>query len=145
MREQNMKTFLWIGISGLIAVFILIPEFIIAKLIFPDNLKSYQNCITIMLIVTDLIYAIIATIKLIQYYKFEREYHKNKVSTTSNELTSDFDTVVLKDPQGIPVEVFECQARIDEDGKIICKVHCDFISKFDNYEDFLQHFHFAEK
>ena len=145
MREQNIKTFMWIGISGVIAVFLLIPEFVIAQLIFPNNPESYQTCTTIMLIVTAPIYAPIATIKIVQYHKFEREYRKNRITTATNALTSEFNTVILNDPPSISVDMFECQAKVDDNGKIICKIHCDFISKFDNYNDFLQHFHFAEK
>ena len=55
-------------------------------------------------------------------------------------LSSEFKNVQLKNSGTIIKEAFECQAKVNNDGKIICKVQLDIEDEFGNYEEFAKFF-----
>ena len=61
------------------------------------------------------------------------------------ELTSEFKPVMLIYSGDVPKERFECQAKVDENGEIICKIYVNYEVKLDNYEEFLKYFHLSEE
>jgi len=40
--------------------------------------------------------------------------------------------------------MFECKAKVDEDGKIVCEVFLNMKTTFESYEEFLRYFHLDE-
>ena len=64
---------------------------------------------------------------------------------SKEKLSPEFTTVLLNSSDDISKEKFKCQAKVDNDGKIICKINVDFTTKIDSYEEFLRYFHFDEE
>ena len=83
--------------------------------------------------------------KIVKCHKRFKEVRKKTLEKTKEKLGSEFTTVLLNSSGNISKEKFECQAKVDNDGKIICKIHVDFETKIDSYEEFLKYFHFSEE
>ena len=80
-----------------------------------------------------------------EFKKLERalKKYKRKILEESKEkLSSEFKTVFLNNSSNISKEIFKCQAKVDDDGKIICKICVDYETKLNSYEEFLRYFHF---
>lgn len=144
MQDQDKKIFRWILGGGLLALLIVIPEMLIAKSISNNNPEVYKCYATTMILITIFIYLIISIIKIIKYLKFAKNYKQEKLEKTSKELTKEFKPVLLNYSDPISKELFECQAKVDNDGKIVCKIQLDYEVKIENYEEFLRFFHTQE-
>ena len=144
MQDQNKKIFRWILGGGLLAVFLVIPEMLIAKSISNNNPEVWKPYATTMILITMFIYLIISVIKLVKYQKFAKSYKQEKLEKTSKELTKEFKPVLLNYSEPISKDLFVCQAKVDDDGKIVCKIQLDYEVKIENYEEFLRFFHTQE-
>lgn len=98
-----------------------------------------------MFFLTICAYIAISTTKLVRYQKWSKQYNQEIFEKTKKKLNSKFVTVLLNNPNDICEENFDCQAKVDNDGKIVCKVCVDFETIFDNCEEFLKYFHFSEE
>ncbi len=144
MQDQNKKIVRWILGGGLLAVFLIIPEILIAKSISNDNPEVFKLYCATMMWITLFIYLIISVIKLVKYQKYAKNYKQEKLEKTSKELTKEFKQVLLNYSEPIPKDLFNCQAKVDDDGKIVCKIQLDYEVKIESYEKFLRHFHFNQ-
>jgi len=144
MQDQNKKIIRWILGGGLLAVFLVIPEMLIAKSISNNNPEVWKPYATTMILITMFIYLIISVIKLVKYHKFAKSYKQEKLEKTSKELTKEFKPVLLNYSEPISKDLFVCQAKVDDDGKIVCKIQLDYEVKIENYEEFLRFFHTQE-
>ena len=144
MQDQNKKIIRWILGGGLLAVFLVIPEMLIAKSISNNNPEVWKPYATTMILITMFIYLIISVIKLVKYQKFAKSYEQEKLEKTSKELTKEFKPVLLNYSEPISKDLFICQAKVDDDGKIVCKIQLDYEMKIENYEKFLRFFHTQE-
>lgn len=88
---------------------------------------------------------LLTVIKLVKYQRYVKNYKQEKIRKVSRELTTEFKQVLLNDSESIPTELFKCQAKIDDDGKIVCKIKLEYEMKIENYKDFSRFFHFAQK
>lgn len=145
MKNQLSNLFNRLLGGGILCIFLLLPEIWIAKLITQNDFENFQICITIMLFLTIIVYVIISIVKIVQYQKWFKEYKRETLEEVKEALSSEFKTVLLNSSGNISKEMFECQAKVDNDGKIICKIHVDFETKMDSYEEFLRYFHFNEE
>ena len=71
----------------------------------------------------------------------EKAYKKSL--TDIQALPNEFTTVTLKDielPFFLSRENFHCTAKLDEDGKVICKIELDSTFTTEDYESFLANF-----
>lgn len=144
MQDQNKKIFRWILGGGLLAIFLVIPEMLIAKSISNNNPEVWKPYATTIILITMFIYMIISVIKLVKYQKYAKNYKQEKVEKTKGELTTEFKQVLLNYSEPISKDLFECQAKVDDDGKIVCKIQLDYEVKIENYEEFLRFFHTQE-
>ncbi len=69
---------------------------------------------------------------------------EEKVEQARQELSTEIKQVFLNYSEFISKDLFECQAKVDNNGKIICKVQLDYEVKLENYEEFLSFFHFDQ-
>ena len=146
MREKQLNNSLkWILGGTILCIFLLGLELLIATLITQNDRESFISCYIIIITFTMSVYVIIVIVKLVQYQKCFKEYNQEKLEEAKEELSSEFKTVLLNNSINISEESFECQAKVDNDGKIICKIHFDFETKMDSYEEFLRYFHFNEE
>ncbi len=144
MEDQNKKIFRWILGGGLSALFLIILETLIATPIFKNNTELWRPHVVGMILITMFIYLIISVIKLVKYQKFAKNFKQEKLEKTSKELTKEFKPVVLNYSKPISKDLFECQAKVGDDGKIVCKIQLDYEVKIENYEEFLSFFHIQE-
>ena len=90
--------------------------------------------ISIIFLIVILLLAIYSWVKIKQDIKSRKKaLHKAK-----RELNPEYQPVLLKDARIIPVEMAKCQAKLDSDGKIVCKIHfdSDIEITLDSYEGF---------
>lgn len=144
MEDQNKKISRWILGGGLSAIFLIVLETIIATLIFKNNTELWRSHVVGMILITMFIYLIISVIKLVKYQKFAKNFKQEKLEKTSKELTKEFKPVVLNYSEPISKDLFECQAKVGDDGRIVCKIQLDYEVKIENYEKFLSFFHIQE-
>lgn len=144
MENQNKKIFRWIIWGGLVCLLLAIPEMLIAKSISNNNPEVWTQYATTMLLITLFIYLIIFIINIVKYNKYVKNYKQERLEKASTELTTDFKQVLLNYSEPIPKDLFICQAKIDQDGKIVCKIKLDYEVKLENYEKFLRFFHFDQ-
>ena len=142
-RYTNLVYKYLIG-GGTLGVALVIPETLLAKLLTKNNPEIYETCAFMMVFVTMSIYLVVSIVKSVQYFKWINQHEQEKLEETKKILNSQFKTVLLNSSIDIPKERFECQAKIGNDGKIICKIHLDFETNLDTYEQFQKQFHFAE-
>ena len=145
MQNQDKKIFRWILGGGLLAVFLVIPEMLIAKSISNNNPEVYKSYATTMILITSFIYLIISVIKIVKYQKYAKNYKQEKVEKVRKELSTEFKQVLLNYSEPIPKDLFQCKAKIGEDGKIVCKIQLDYEVKLEDYEKFLRFFHFDQE
>lgn len=81
----------------------------------------------------------VTTIYIIFSIRLKKDMEK-ELKETDQILTSKFSPVYLKSSGKISEKVFICQAKVCENGRIICKITTDFEVSFDNNEAFLQYF-----
>ena len=144
MEDQNKKISRWIIGGGLSALFLIILETLIATPIFKNNTELWRSHVVGMILITMFIYLIISVIKLVKYQKFAKNFKQEKLEKTSKELTKEFKPVVLNYSEPISKDLFECQAKVGDDGRIVCKIQLDYEVKIENYEKFLSFFHIQE-
>lgn len=144
MQDQNKKIFRWIFGGSLLVAFLAISEILIAKSIFNDNPEVWKPYAVTMILITMFIYLIISVIKLVKYQKFAKSYEQEKLEKTSKELTKEFKPVLLNYSEPISKDLFVCQAKVDDDGKIVCKIELDYVVEIESYEKFLSYFHFNQ-
>lgn len=144
MQNQNRKTFRWILAGGLLTVILVIPEALIAKLISNNNPEVLNMYFMTMVFITMFIYLIISTIYVVKYIKCVQKHEQEELKRTRKELTKQFKPVLLNYSEPISKNLFECQAKVDDDGKIVCKIQLDYEVKIENYEEFLRFFHFKQ-
>ena len=71
----------------------------------------------------------------------EKAYQKSLIDIQA--LPNEFTTVTLKDiklPFFLSREEFHCTAKLDEDGKVICKIELGYTFSTEDYESFLANF-----
>ena len=144
MKNRYSNLMRWLYGGGAILVILTLPIYLIAKAIGQNNSEKTIYYAFFMIIPIILIYVTIIIVKSVQYFKFEKQEKKETLEEARIWLTSKFKKVRLNNSKPIDEELFECQARIDTDGKIICKIHLDFETKFDSYEKFLHFFSLDE-
>lgn len=140
MKNRFYNLVMWYLIGGLIVCLLLIPEILIAKKI-TSNDTDFFKAFLIMSLVTLFIYLVIVGVKFILYRKYYNAEQGRRLQDVKNELTSEFKPVILECSEDVPKEKFECQAKVDENGKIICKIYVDYQTQLDSYEEFLKYFH----
>lgn len=144
MQDQNKKIIRWALGGGILCVFLLIPEALIVDLISNNNSEVNKFYSTIMFLITIFIYLIISVIKVVKYQRYVNNYKYEELEKANKELTSEFKEVLLNYSEPISKECFECQAKVDDDGKIVCKIQLDYEVKIESYEEFLKYFHFTQ-
>ena len=142
MQDQNKKIIRWVVGGGILALFLTIPEILIAKLISNNNPEVYDSYVITMAVITIFIYLTVSVIQFVKYQKYANNYKQEKIEKASKELTPEFKPVLLNYSEPISKDLFKCQAKIGDDGKIVCKIELDYEVKIENYEEFLRHFHF---
>lgn len=142
MQNQNKKIIWWVLGGGMFTIFLLIPETFIADWLSKNNPESFRSYAVIMMSITALIYLVISVIKLVKYQKYAKKYKREEVEKASKELSTEFKKVLLNYSDPISKDLFKCQAKVDDDGKIVCKIQLDFETKIENYEEFLKFFSF---
>lgn len=144
VKKQNEKVVKWVGGLGLLGILLTLPEMLIARTIYSNDPQAFKTCFTIMLLITLGLYLIIATIKIVQYEKFVKEYKRNKIEEAVQGLNSEYRKVFINYSGDISKDMIECKAKVDENGKIICEIFLDMKTTFDTYDEFLRYFHLAE-
>lgn len=144
MQNQNKKIIRWVLGGGILCLFIVVLETFIADLISKNNSEVFRFYLTIMILITMFIYLIISVIKIVQYQRYVKKYKSEELEKANKELTSEFKEVLLNYSEPISKECFECQAKVDDDGKIVCKIQLDYEVKIESYEKFLRYFHFTQ-
>ena len=142
MQDQNKKIIRWVVGGGILALFLTIPEILIAKLISNNNPEVYESYVITMAVITIFIYLTVSVIQFVKYQKYANKYKQEKLEKASKELTPEFKPVLLNYSEPISKDLFKCQAKIGDDGKIVCKIELDYEVKIENCEEFLRHFHF---
>lgn len=145
MQNQFTKTFRRLLLGGLITFILCFLEMLIANLIFENNPEAYKFYASIMLLITMFFYMIFFTINIVKHEKQTKNQKQKKLEEANKELTTEFKQVLLNYSEPISKDLFKCYAKIDDDGKIFCKIELDYEVKIDNYEKFLRHFHFDQK
>lgn len=136
---MQSKLLQWLLGGVFLSWFLITLEILIAKLIFNNNTYDF-----IMMLITIFIYVIIAVIKFVKYQKYAKNHQQEQVENASKELSTEFKQVFLNSSKSISKDLFNCQAMVDNNGKIICQIQLDHEVKFENYEDFLSFFHFSQ-
>lgn len=144
VKKQNEKVVKCVGGLGLLGILLTLPEMLIARTIYSNDPEAFKTCFTIMLLITLGLYLIIATIKIVQYEKFVKEYKRNKIEEAVQGLNSEYRKVFINYSGDISKDMIECKAKVDENGKIICEIFLDMKTTFDTYDEFLRYFHLAE-
>lgn len=144
MQNQCKKMLRWILGGCLLAILLVIPEVLIANSISNNNPEVLKMYAIAMILITMFIYVIISIIKIVKYQKFAKNYKQEELEKTSKELTKEFKPVLLNCSEPISEDLFKCQAKVDNDGEIVCKIQLDYEVKFENYEEFLRFFHTQE-
>lgn len=144
MQNQDKKLIRWLLGGGLLLLFMVALEMFIADLISKNNFEVFRFYLSIMILITMFIYLIISVIKIVQYQRYVKKYKSEELEKANKELTSEFKEVLLNYSQPISKERFECQAKVDDDGKIVCKIQLDYEVKIESYEKFLRYFHFTQ-
>ena len=139
--ENFLKSLLW---GVVITTILLIAGFLIASKII-QNKDDLSICLAVMAGIIGIIYTIFAFINLKKFEKYQKLYNMNAKEKVMNELTSEFKPVILRDSGDVPTEKFKCQAKVDENGKIICRIYVDYQTKLNSYEEFLKYFHLNEE
>ena len=145
MENQNKKIIRWTIGLGVSMIILILPELLIVKSIYPDDVEAFKTCMVNILLITLFAYLIMFIIKFVQYTKFANEYKRNKIEEANKELTSEFKKVFIRSSGDISKDMFECKAKVDEDGKIICEVFLNMKTTFDSYEKFLEYFCFNQQ
>lgn len=145
MQGQDKKFLRWILGGGLILIFLLIPGLLIARYIADGNTELFERYASYMLIIVLLAYLILSAITIAKYNKHFQNYEREKLEKASKELTSEFKPVLLNKSEHISPELFKCQAKVDEQGKIVCEIKLEHKVKFENYEELLRFFHFSKE
>lgn len=144
MQDQNRKLSQWSLGGGLLVIFLITPEILIAQSISNNNPEVWKPYAFNMILITFFIYLIISVIKFVKYLKYALNYQQEKVEQARQELSTEFKHIFLNYSEFISKDLFECQAKVDNDGKIICKVQLDYEVKLENYKEFLSLFHFDQ-
>ena len=144
MQEQTKKILRWVLGGGILLIILLIPEMLIAGLISKNNSEVFKCYRIIIILITMIIYLIISVVKFTQYLKYVKIYKYEQLEKANKELTSEFKEVLLNYSEPISKECFECKAKVDDDGKIVCKIKLDYEVKIESYEKFLRYFHFTQ-
>ena len=145
MQNQNKKILRLIFGGGMLSLFLCMFELLIAKSISNNNPEVYEPYTITMISITMSIYLIISVISLVKYQKYAKNYEQKKIEKAIKELTSEFKPVLLKHSGPIPENLFQCKAKIGDDGKIICKIQLDHELKIESYEKFLEFFQFSQQ
>lgn len=144
MQNQNKKIAWWVLGGGILMILLLIPETLIAYFISNNNSDDFKFYCTVMFLITLFTYIIISGIKFEKYKRYVDKYRCEKIEKAQKELSSEFKEVKLNYSEPIPKEFFKCQAKVESDEKIVCKIQLEYEVKFESYEKFLTYFHFFE-
>ena len=144
MKNQIKKTIMWICGLFLLMIVLAIPEMIIAHNIYPNQHQASLLCWLIMVFITMLACLIIALRKVAQLQKFEKEYQRKSAEEASEKLTSEPKKVFIRRSEYIPKDRFECKAKVDKEGKIVCEIFLDIKTTLKSHEEFLKLFQFDE-
>ncbi len=142
MKNQNVKIFFEVMAGGILAIFLILPEMLISKLIYANSPEHYRFCVTVMIFITLLIYVIASIIRTVRYLNDFKKYKQEGLEKAHKELTKESKPVRLNYAGAISKDLFKCQARIDDDGKIACKIQLDYEVKLGSYEEFFNFFDF---
>lgn len=140
MKNRYNNFLKWMFGGGAICVFSSIPITLIATELAKNDFEKALGLAFLMIFPIALAYLTIIVVKFLQYTKYEKQENKKTLEKAQSELTSEFKKVRMNNSCTIQKKLLECQAKIDTDGKIICKVQLDYETKFDSYEEFLRFF-----
>ncbi len=141
MYNQNKKLHKWLVGLFISLLIIAVLDLVIAKAIYPNELEAFEKCLSTLLCIEVLVYLIIIAIKCVQYRNFVEKYEQDKLSEVKEELTSEFQKVFINYSGAISKDEFECKAKVDRNGKIICEIFLDTEITLESYEEFLKYFH----
>lgn len=144
MYEQNTKTFYALLKGGFICLIILILELLVEKAIAKNNMGNYETYARIIYWFTIFGYIVFAVIKMVQHQRNVENYKKERVDEAIAKLSEEYKPVFIKYSEPISKDKFKCEAKVSDDGKIICHVTLDSNFKFDNYDEFLKFFRLSE-
>ena len=139
---SNFMKWLWCG--GIVLCILAVWIALFASQISPNDVNKAIVIAVLGIIPLFVLYSAIVVFKLKQCHKLEEQEKQATLEKTKKEITTEFKKVQIKNSSDIDKQLFECQAKIDTDGKIICKIQLDFETKFDSYEEFMHFFNIDE-
>lgn len=144
MKNRYSSLEKWVYVGGAIMVLLLLPIYLIAKVLGQNDVEKVFAYAFLLVILIFIVYFTGIIVKMVQYMKSEKKEKQKILEKAQSELTSEFKKVRMSHPNEINTKLFDCQAKVDTDGKIICKVHLDYETKYDSYEEFLRFFNLDE-
>lgn len=144
MKNQNEKLIRWIVGILMLYIFIYVFGAIIVDLLFGKHFEVFLFHYTFPLWLVLFLTLVVLLGKLVQSQSFIENYKYEELEKAKKELTSGFKKVLLNHSEPISKECFECQAKVDDDGKIVCQIQLDYEVKIESYEEFLRYFHFTQ-
>ena len=144
MKNRYSNLMKWLCGGGAILVASTLPIFLIAKAIGQNDSDKTLYCALLMMIPIFLVYTTIIVVKSVRWFKTEKQEEQETLEKAQKVLTSEFKKVWINYSSAINKKLFDCQAKVDTDGKIICKVCLDYETKYDSYEEFLRFFNLDE-
>lgn len=145
LKEQDKKLLRLVIGGSLICVIVLFVQIVVAVLICGNDAQTFKYVVTIMCLATLGLYMLIGGIGIIKYVLNIEKYRKQQLEKTIKELTTEYTDIHLRYSNPIPKEYFECRAKIDNDGQIVCNIYLDYEVKFKDAKDFLNLFDFLEE
>lgn len=133
---KHIKQIVLITTIGFLLIFL--ESFITTKSITQQDKRLIV--FMIMAIVTFILYTVIVLVKYRQFQKENRKYEQKILEETKKKLNSEFKPVSLKSFSAISNELFECQAKVVDGEKIVCRIHLDFETTLNSYEEFTNYF-----
>ena len=137
MQKQRKKLVRSVLIGALISLVLLVLVLLIVKSICGGNAEQCDKYITRLSMIVMVGYVVSSFVNLARYNNYARNYEHELLERTKRELTTEYKPVLLKCSGSLLPEMFECQAKVNEDGKIVCNIKLEHEFKFESYEGFL--------
>ena len=135
---SNFSKLLWCG--GIMVCILAVFIALFASQISPNDPNKAIVIAMLIMIPLIVLYVAIVVLKFKQCCKLEKQENQSTLEKTQKELTAEFKKVQIKNSSAIDKQLFVCQAKIDTDGKILCKIQLDLETKFDSHEEFIRFF-----
>ena len=144
MKNRYKSLQKWVYGGGAIFVLSSLPIFLIAKVLGQNDVEKFFAYAFLLVLLIFIVYFTGIIVKMVQWLKYEKQEEQEILENAQKELTSEFKKVRMSHPNEINTKLFDCQAKVDTDGKIVCKILLDYETKFDSYEEFLRFFSLDE-